>query len=325
MATSRQIEANRINAIKSTGPKTAEGKARSRLNATTHGLAGELGTLEARLAEEFTARRDEWNAQYQPATDEAHFSLDLLVASSIRIDLCDRSLNALIARESARAEVAWDADRRLEAAEVASGLAKNPMVVSLRLESNRHGCALKIRLWDRLGEAATDGRPWTDAETSLALDLLGIPRDLRDGSTPLDPRKGVAILEHRRELAARELDRLQRLEAALAPFDDLERRQAEAGNAALLSAPAKLLMRYERDAFRRFHAASRALRQSAAEPPAPQPVAPPKPAPPPIPDVEPRRTAIPTPPLDLDLDDILPPSRSSYINISALRSTPLRN
>lgn len=39
MATQKQIEANRRNAQKSTGPKTHAGRSRSRLNALKHGLA----------------------------------------------------------------------------------------------------------------------------------------------------------------------------------------------------------------------------------------------------------------------------------------------
>ena len=43
MATDRQIEANRRNALTSTGPRTDAGKAASRGNALVHGLTGEGG------------------------------------------------------------------------------------------------------------------------------------------------------------------------------------------------------------------------------------------------------------------------------------------
>jgi hypothetical protein len=54
MATQRQIEANRRNALKSTGPRTATGKAVSRFNALDHGLRAKTLVLPNESAEEFT-------------------------------------------------------------------------------------------------------------------------------------------------------------------------------------------------------------------------------------------------------------------------------
>jgi hypothetical protein len=64
MTSFRQILANRQNALKSTGPKTDEGKQRSRCNAVRHGLAAEtvIGALEN--AEDYKAFEAAVTADY---------------------------------------------------------------------------------------------------------------------------------------------------------------------------------------------------------------------------------------------------------------------
>src|SRR6478735_8895244 len=55
MTSFRQIEANRRNARKSTGPNTEEGKRRSRCNAVRHGLAAETVIRALEDAEDYKA------------------------------------------------------------------------------------------------------------------------------------------------------------------------------------------------------------------------------------------------------------------------------
>ena len=72
MATEKQIAANRLNAAKSTGPKTAEGKRRSRLNAFRHGLTAETVITVFEAANEYQSLERDLLAEYGPRTPLEH-------------------------------------------------------------------------------------------------------------------------------------------------------------------------------------------------------------------------------------------------------------
>src|ERR1700680_4112858 len=68
MATEKQFEANRLNAQKSTGPKTPEGRAAVRLNGVKHGLTGESIILKGESQADFTQLFDSLEAEHDPVT-----------------------------------------------------------------------------------------------------------------------------------------------------------------------------------------------------------------------------------------------------------------
>src|SRR5882672_8190720 len=68
MSSQRQIEANRLNAQKSTGPSTPEGRAAVRLNSLKYGLYAETLILPGEDPAAFEALLDRLDAEHQPAT-----------------------------------------------------------------------------------------------------------------------------------------------------------------------------------------------------------------------------------------------------------------
>ncbi len=66
MATEAQIAANRRNASRSTGPKTAKGKARSSQNATSHGLFTKAVVLSNESRTEYDELVRAFVAKFQP-------------------------------------------------------------------------------------------------------------------------------------------------------------------------------------------------------------------------------------------------------------------
>jgi hypothetical protein len=68
LTTKKQKEANQANAQKSTGPRTADGKSRSALNALKHGLTAHTSVLPDEDPAVFEAFRQQLWDDYQPMT-----------------------------------------------------------------------------------------------------------------------------------------------------------------------------------------------------------------------------------------------------------------
>ena len=79
MPSLKQLEANRRNALKSTGPTSPEGKAASRMNALKTGIHAKSCVVKGESAEDFQNLIDEYYAHYQPSTPAQRAVLDDLI------------------------------------------------------------------------------------------------------------------------------------------------------------------------------------------------------------------------------------------------------
>ena len=66
MPTERQLEANRANSVRSTGPKGLLGKARSSMNACKHGLTAQTVVIEDEDPAQFDVLRDALQEEFDP-------------------------------------------------------------------------------------------------------------------------------------------------------------------------------------------------------------------------------------------------------------------
>ena len=290
MATEAQINSNLKNSRSSTGPRTPSGKNASRQNSCRHGLAGSGGVVCPADRAKVEARAASLREEFRPESEFERTLVEQMAVDSIRMDRCRESYQVLCQDQADRAALCWDEDRRAEAEEIASRLGWDPSRSQSRLEQGRHGCELLIDRWEGLGRILREVGIWDDSQRSLALDLLGVPIELRAGTTAVDPPEGAALdaKAFRLGVVEGELDRLRNRKAkAFDLLDEHDRESAEAGIAAELSKPLRLLDRYESACFRRQQAALRILnaRPQSNEPVATRPaaerrpVAEPRPAP----------------------------------------------
>jgi len=91
MATTKQIEANRANAKKSTGPVTDEGKKCSSRNSTRHGLTSQDVFVPPGLAHEFDALRSDLHEELQPETTLQFVFFNQALAAAWKQIRCERA------------------------------------------------------------------------------------------------------------------------------------------------------------------------------------------------------------------------------------------
>ena len=169
----KKTAANRRNAQKSTGPKTLDGKNRSKLNALQHGLRSAITILPTEDAAAFEARKDAWTDELQPNGEFETYLVDLIVANSWRLDRCRRAEASLLqrnvrdARENLDREIA-DRNRAL-----IEELPDAPARVAARLRETSEGTLWIIGRLDLLNAALDCRGYWEPTEKDQVLNLFG--------------------------------------------------------------------------------------------------------------------------------------------------------
>ena len=85
MTSEKQAQANRRNALKSTGPKTPEGKAAVRLNANKHGLRSQEVLLPGEDEETLKELDENLRAELQPLGELENLLVDGIIAAHWRL------------------------------------------------------------------------------------------------------------------------------------------------------------------------------------------------------------------------------------------------
>jgi hypothetical protein len=198
-----RTEINRRNARKSTGPRTAEGKARSRYNAVKHGMTAESTIMPGEDATAFEARVCTYHQELQPCNSAERDAIDCIVRD---VWLANRAHGAAVKRVTGRlrhrAEDIALAERdqaialgdRLFAHKsrplplkpaddpattddyiryVAPGSPDHPARLLLRLESTVAGCDWLLARWHELAQAAGEGQVWQASDGFKAIRLVG--------------------------------------------------------------------------------------------------------------------------------------------------------
>src|SRR3982750_4131324 len=191
MTSEARIAANRRNAQHSTGPRTAEGKAKSRYNAVKHGLRSRSDDLVLPHEDpaELEAKIGRWVEQLAPRNEPERDLVEQAARLSWMLRRAQRHEAALLSRRVRKAtepgqahslEAAWALGRRLlllphptSAYKPQPETADYPEVLVRRLEGSAEGCTWMLERWVELRDHLESGNRWTQSDMFKLVRLLG--------------------------------------------------------------------------------------------------------------------------------------------------------
>jgi hypothetical protein len=288
-----RISANHLNSLKSCGPKTVEGKERSRRNGLKHGLTGSGVVMAEDDAAEVERRAGALQAELAPRSEVGEILVRQMATLSVRMERGARQELAAVASRVRHAADDFDEGRIELAGQLLEAIGEDPKGQLRRLRKSPEGVDVLIEAWLELREGLTrEPKPvWTAGEMVRAANLVGIRDESARNSTigvlsraiwgetanlvVDDDSEGEDIEDDVRKAGARArmVERIDEAVAELAEhretldFEAIEQDRAESGHRALFdpSREATLARQYESEASRRFFRALQEFRKAQEE------------------------------------------------------------
>lgn len=175
-----RLEANRRNALLSTGPRTEAGKAVSRCNALKDGFTGEGKVMPPAIKAEYDREYARWSDHYQPVGIEEESLVKILALTQSRMIPMQDEIERL-GEQNRRYELdCGEGERRSSVQRWYRRLPDDPGLAVAEMIRTSIGCRWLAARWEALEFGLADGRcKWKDDDLKRIFDLIGIPADER--------------------------------------------------------------------------------------------------------------------------------------------------